>query len=258
MIQPETILFSQSGPVATLTLNRPDKHNALSQEMRMQIMSHLENMAEDDSIQAVILTGGEEKAFCAGMDVNEFMGRTGIEQWQRDLDPNRLYEALARFPKPIIAAINGFALGGGCELAMACDMRVSSDEAVFAWPEINFGLIPGGGGTQRLTRLVGRGQAMRLILTGDRINAQEAEGMGLVEKVVKKDNLTAFAMTLAERSAGQDATALKCAKEAINAVDEMTLSTGLRFEAGLMGNCLESGAAKTKIEAFLKKRKPQH
>jgi len=254
MIQPETVQLSQSDSVAILTLNRPEKHNALNQDMREQLLRHLECIAQNDSLRVVLLTGGQGPAFCVGMDLNEFVGRTGIEQWERDLDPNRLYEVMARFPKPIIAVINGFAFGGGCELALACDIRVSSDEAEFGLLEINFGLIPGGGGTQRLTRLAGKGQAMRLIFTGDKISAEEAERVGLVEKVVKKEDLAVFAMNLAERIASQDPTALRRAKEAINAVDEMTLSAGLKFEAGLMGTCIERGSSKSKIKAFLKIR----
>ncbi len=159
--------------MAILTINRPDKLNALNQAVRDESLAHLQAIEKDDSIGAVVITGAGEKSFIAGADIQEFAGRSPFDQREAMAFP-RVFDVMANFPKPVIAMINGFCLGGGCELAMSCDIRVASDKARFGQPEIKLGLIPGGGGTQRLPRLVGMGNAMRLILTGDMIGAAEA------------------------------------------------------------------------------------
>src|SRR5687767_6154796 len=171
---PETILLEREGRVAILTINRPDKLNALSQQVRDEALALLAELGHDDGVGVIVITGAGDKAFVAGADISEFAGRGPMEQRQAMRFP-RVFDVMAGFPKPVIAMINGFCLGGGCELAMSCDIRIASDKARFGQPEINLGIIPGGGGTQRLPRLVGMGNAMRLILSGDMIPAAEAK-----------------------------------------------------------------------------------
>ena len=170
---PETVLIDREGRVAILTINRPDKLNALNEEVRVELLAALAEIETDDAVGAVVITGSGEKAFIAGADIGEFAGRSPFDQRFAMRSP-RIFDIMASFPKPVIAMINGFCLGGGCELSMSCDMRIASDKARFGQPEINLGLIPGGGGTQRLPRLVGMGHAMRMILSGDMIPAAEA------------------------------------------------------------------------------------
>ncbi|HEX7958245.1 MAG TPA: enoyl-CoA hydratase/isomerase family protein, partial [Pyrinomonadaceae bacterium] len=166
----ETLLVERRGRVAVITINRPQKLNALNIQTRAEGAAALDELREDESVRVVVITGAGEKAFVAGADIAEFEGRTAVSQ--RDVMTARsLFTAVDTFPKPVIAMVNGFCLGGGCELALSCDIRVAGDNARFGQPEINLGIIPGGGGTQRLTRLVGEGKAMELILTGDRSDA---------------------------------------------------------------------------------------
>ena len=161
----DTVLLQREGRVAVLTVNRPDKLNALNEEVRVELLAALAEIETDEAVGAVVITGSGEKSFIAGADIGEFAGRSPFDQRFAMRSP-RIFDVMASFPKPVIAMINGFCLGGGCELAMSCDLRIASDKARFGQPEINLGLIPGGGGTQRLPRLVGMGHAMRLILTG--------------------------------------------------------------------------------------------
>src|SRR6185295_3869948 len=186
----ETILVEREGRVAIITVNRPDKLNALSQQVRDEVLEALAAIEGDDSAGAVVLTGAGEKSFIAGADISEFAGRSPLDQRHAMRSP-RIFDAMATFPKPVIAMINGFCLGGGCELAASCDLRIASDKARFGQPEIKLGLIPGGGGSQRLPRLIGTGQTMRLILSGDMIGAEEAKAIGLVEMVFPADELRA-------------------------------------------------------------------
>ena len=169
----ETILLERRGGVAFIRFNRPDKLNAMNSKMKDEIIAVLNEFEENDAVRVVVFTGQGDKAFVAGADINEFKDRTALEQWDLYQQPF-LYDAIDRFPKPLIAMINGYCLGGGCELILACDIRIASEKAQLGQPEINIGIIPGGGGSQRLPRLVGYGKAMQLILTGDRISAQEA------------------------------------------------------------------------------------
>jgi enoyl-CoA hydratase len=184
----ETLLVEKRDRIAVITINRPDKLNALNIKTREEGAALLDELRNDDSVGVVVFTGAGEKAFIAGADIAEFAGRTSITQ--RDVMMSRsLFTAIDSFPKPVIAMINGFCLGGGCELALACDIRIASENASFGQPEIKLGIIPGGGGTQRLTRLVGEGKAMELILTGDFIDAKTALSLGLVNHVVPLDQL---------------------------------------------------------------------
>ena len=195
----ETILVEREGRVAILTINRPDKLNALNEQVRDDMLAALAEIETDDSVGVVVITGAGEKSFIAGADIGEFAGRTPFDQRHAMRSP-RIFDIMSSFPKPVIAMINGFCLGGGCELALSCDIRIASDKARFGQPEIKLGLIPGGGGTQRLPRLVGIGHAMRLILSGDMIDAAEARPIGLVEIVVPAEELRAKTLELATGS----------------------------------------------------------
>src|SRR5260370_6424999 len=186
----ETILVERRERVAIITINRPEKRNALNIQTRAEGAAVLDELRADESVRVVVFTGAGDKAFIAGADIAEFADRTAIEQREVMLERG-LFNAIDTFPKPVIAMVNGYCLGGGCELALACDIRIASEKARFGQPEINLGIIPGGGGTQRLARLVGEGMAMQMILTGDMINAQQAKEMGLVKEVVAPDQLEA-------------------------------------------------------------------
>jgi len=252
----ETLLLERRGRVALLTINRPQKLNALNIQTRAEGAAALEELREDDSVRVVVITGAGEKSFVAGADIAEFEGRTAVSQ--RDVMTGRsLFTAVDTFPKPVIAMINGFCLGGGCELALSCDLRVAGEQARFGQPEINLGIIPGGGGTQRLTRLVGEGKAMELILTGDMIDAQTAFRIGLVNLVVPAADLEAKTMELANRIAEKSPVALRMAKEAIKAASRSNLDEGLRREVDLFALCFSSEDKDEGVRAFLEKRKPE-
>ena len=205
-------------------------------------------------MRVVIFTGAGDKAFVAGADIAEFAGRTALAQRAVMLDRG-LFNAVDTFPKPVIAMVNGYCLGGGCELALACDIRIASETASFGQPEINLGIIPGGGGTQRLTRLVGEGKAMEMILTGEIINAQEAFRLGLANHVVPADQLQTKTMEVANRIAEKSPVALRLAKEAVKAASRSNLDEGLRREVDLFALCFSSEDKDEGVSAFLEKRK---
>ena len=251
----ETLLVERRGRVAVITINRPQKLNALNIQTRAEGAAALEELREDESVRVVVITGAGEKAFVAGADISEFEGRTAVSQ--RDVMTARsLFTAVDTFPKPVIAMINGFCLGGGCELALSCDIRVASEAARFGQPEINLGIIPGGGGTQRLTRLVGEGKAMELILTGDMIDAQTAYNLGLVNLVVPAADLEAKTLELANRIAEKSPVALRMAKEAVKTAARANLDEGLRREIDLFALTFSSQDKDEGVRAFLEKRKP--
>ena len=252
----ETLLIERRDRVALITINRPEKRNALNIQTREEGARLLEELRDDESVGVVVFTGAGDKAFIAGADIAEFAGRTALTQ--RDVMTGRsLFTAIDMFPKPVIAMINGYCLGGGCELALACDIRISSETASFGQPEINLGIIPGGGGTQRLTRLVGEGKAMELILTGDIINAQTAYNLGLVNLVVPAEDLEAKTMEMANRIAEKSPVALRMAKEAVKLASRSNLDEGLRREVDLFALCFSSEDKDEGVRAFLEKRKPQ-
>jgi len=251
----ETLLVERRDRVAIITINRPEKRNALNIKTREEGAQVLDILRDDESIGVVVFTGAGDKAFIAGADIAEFAGRTALTQ--RDVMVARsLFNAIDNFPKPVIAMINGYCLGGGCELALACDLRVASETASFGQPEINLGIIPGGGGTQRLTRLVGEGKAMELILTGEIINAHTAFNIGLVNMVVPAADLEAKTMEIANRIAEKSPVALRMAKEAVKLASRSNLDEGLRREVDLFALCFSSEDKDEGVTAFLEKRKP--
>jgi enoyl-CoA hydratase len=249
------LLERRDDGIAVLTLNRPDKLNALNEAVRQRLMERLDALATDPAVRVAVLHGAGEKAFVAGADVAEFAGRTPAEQrevYQR----RRVYDALADFPKPVICAVHGYCLGGGSELALACDVRVADRTARFGQAEIRLGLIPGAGGTQRLARLVGPGQAMRIALTGDTIDAEEAYRIGLVEVLVDEGEHLQAALGLAGRMARWSPVALRLAKASVREAMETPLSAGLRFEKEAFLAAFASEDGREGVRAFIEKRDP--
>jgi enoyl-CoA hydratase len=247
------ILKAQEGRVAILTVNRPDKLNALNDQVRDEMLAALAEIQADDSVGAVVITGAGEKSFIAGADISEFAGRAPFDQRHAMRSP-RIFDIMSAFPKPVIAMINGFCLGGGCELAMSCDIRVASDKARFGQPEIKLGLIPGGGGTQRLPRLVGMGHAMRIILSGDMIPAEEAGRIGLADLVVPHDELRAKTLELAAKIASFSPVTVKVAKEALRASEKLAIEDGITYERDLFCLCFSTEDKAEGVAAFLEKR----
>ena len=243
--------------VATVTIDRPEARNALNGQIRAELKAVFEVVADDDAVRVVVLTGADEaKAFVAGADVKELRERGVVEQREASERP-RVYEVVADCPKPVVARVNGHALGGGCELAQACDVRIARDDAKLGQPEINLGLIPGGGGTQRLTRLVGPGQAMRLVLSGELVDAVEAAEIGLVEDAVAPDELDERVDDLAGKMASKSPLALQRAKEAVKAASRLDLDAGLDYEKELFVGLFATEDKNEGIDAFLEDRDPE-
>jgi enoyl-CoA hydratase len=252
----ETLLLDNSDHVATITINRPDKRNALNAVVRRELVDALDRLRADDDARVVILTGAGHTAFIAGADIAEFADRTPLQQ-REAMQGRRVFDEVAAFPKPTIAMINGFALGGGCELALACDMRIANRSARLGQPEIRLGLIPGGGGTQRLPRLVGAGCALRLILTGDLIDAAEAYRIGLVDVLVEDGELHERTLEIARAMAAHSPVALRLAKSAVAAALEVPLSAGLAHERELFITAFGSEDRREGVNAFIEKRAPE-
>src|SRR5687767_4948757 len=207
MTGPEVVLVEQRGRVALVTMNRPDKRNALDGQMRCAFLGVMDRLRRDANTRAIVVTGAGDKAFIAGADINEFEGRSPVDQY-RVMKLPTVFDAIERCPKPVIAAVNGFCLGGGMELALACDIRIASMNAKFGQPEVNLGIIPGGGGTQRLPRIIGLGHALRLILTGDMITAEDALKLGLVEEIMPPEALIDRAVAIGEQIASKSPVAV--------------------------------------------------
>jgi enoyl-CoA hydratase len=252
----DNVLIERKGAVAVVTINRPDKRNALDSATRDSLLRALDALAGEAGTRVVVLTGAGNKAFVAGADVREFVGKTPIEMLQT-LNRPSIFDAADAFPKPLIAMINGYCLGSGNELAMACDIRIASETARFGQPEINLGMMPGGGATQRLPRLVGLGRAFKLLYTGQLIDANDALKFGLVDEVVPAKELKARTMLLAEMIASRSSVALQMIKEGLRASVRAPLDDGVRHEAGLTSAIFSSRDMQEGIAAFLEKRQAQ-
>lgn len=252
----ETILHEISGRVATVTINRPDKLNALNATAKTELSQLFSSFKTDPSVDVVVITGAGEKAFVAGTDIKELTA-LNVESGKKFSEKGQeVFDLIENLGKPVIAAVNGFALGGGCELALACHIRIAAENAKFGQPEVNLGIIPGYGGTQRLARLIGRGRAMEMILTGNQVDASEALRIGLVTKVVPQAELMPSALRLAELIAGKGQVAIRMALKAVNITQEATLSDGQMLEASLFGVCCGTDDFVEGTTAFVEKRKP--
>jgi len=248
----DLVLCEIADRVAVVTINRPDKLNALDGPTRQRFLDLMNELRHDDDVRVVVVTGAG-KAFIAGADVGEFDGRSAIDQYQLMNEPT-IFDCVDEFPKPVIAMLNGFTLGGGCELALACDIRIASAKAKLGQPEINLGILPGGGGTQRLPRLVGMGTAYKLLFTGEIIRADEALRIGLVDEVVPPEELRDRVMALAGTIAEKSPVALRLMKQAVRASVRAPLDEGLRLETTLFGVAFASEDKNEGVAAFLEKR----
>lgn len=252
----ENLIFNIEGPVAFMQLNRPSKKNALNTALRLELAKAAAEIAADPKLRAVIITGGEE-FFCAGADIGEVQGAASAESTYRVARGfQELFDRIENLPQPVIAAVSGFAMGGGFELALACDFRIASETARFALSEVKIGAIPGGGGTQRLPRLIGVAKAKEMVLTGDPIDAEDARAAGLVLKVVPKEKLLQEARSFAAKLAALPRLALEASKSVINCGVEMDLTSALELEARSIAALATSHDLREGTLAFLQKRKP--
>jgi enoyl-CoA hydratase len=250
----KNLIFAEDGYLGMITINRPKSLNALNKEVLEELSWVVSQVKQNDGIRAVIITGAGGKAFVAGADIGFMENLSSIEGKKFALLGHQVFSAIEQLNKPVIAAVNGFALGGGCELALACDIRIASTQAKLGQPEINLGIIPGFGGSQRLPRLVGKGLAAELLYTGDMIDANEAYRIGLVNKVVDPDKLMDIAKELAGKFAKKSLITLQLLKEAVNEGLEMELSKALAHEADIFGLCFSTEDQKEGMNAFLNKR----
>src|SRR5208283_2074019 len=253
----QNIRFEKKNQIAYVTVDRPKVLNALNMATMQELKQAFASIKDDDEIRVVILTGAGEKAFVAGADIGELSQHSPVSAKEYTHKGQAVVDAIENLGKPVIACVNGFALGGGCELAMACTMRLASDNAKFGQPEVKLGLIPGYGGTQRLPRLVGKGLAMQQVLTGEMISAQEAYRIGLVNEVTAAADLIPRAEAIAAKIIANAPLAVQYAMEAVNKGMEMTLAEGLYLEATLFGICCATEDRKEGTTAFLGKRPAQ-
>lgn len=249
------IIVAREDAVACITLNRPEALNALNNEMMDELTVALKEIEADDTVRAIVLTGSE-RAFAAGADIKEISDKGHLDVYKEGLVTSN-WEEVSRCRKPVIAAVSGYALGGGCELAMMCDFIIAADNAKFGQPELSIGVIPGAGGTQRLTKLIGKSKAMDLILTGRMMDAEEAERSGLVSRVVKTDELLKEAKIAAQKIAALSLPTVMMAKECVNEAYESTLDAGLRFERRVFHSLFGTNDQKEGMAAFVEKRKAE-
>ena len=250
----ETLLYEVDDGIAVITVNRPDKLNALNALVLHELSQAFHQARSDGAVQGVVLTGAGAKSFVAGADIQQFPDLDALEGHRFALRGQAVFNRIEEMPKPVVAAVNGYALGGGCELALACHLRIASENASFGQPEVNLGILPGYGGTQRLPRLVGRGIATELILTAERISAQRAYEIGLVNRVVPQGNLLETAKEIIATIAAKAPLAVGMALEALRASD-LPLHEGLRHEAALFGQTCATDDFKEGVAAFLERRK---
>jgi enoyl-CoA hydratase/carnithine racemase len=251
------VLYEKKGAIAYVTVNRPKVLNALNTPTWKDLRTAFEDARDDTAVRGVILTGAGNKAFIAGADIGELAQATAVDAERSSRFGQEVLDLIEDLGKPVIAAVNGFALGGGCETAMACTIRLAVDSAKFGQPEVRLGLLPGGGGTQRLPRLVGKGRALQLILSGEMINAQEAYRIGLVNEVVPAADLIARAEAILKKIASNAPIAVKFALDATNKGMETSQGEGLLLEASYFGLCAATEDKKEGTTAFLEKRTPQ-
>jgi enoyl-CoA hydratase len=251
----DNLLYERDGAVAILTFNRPKVLNALNAATLRDLAAALDGLANDEEIRAIVLTGAGEKSFVAGADINELAVLTPAQGKEHARHGQRIFDRIEQLGKPVIAAINGFALGGGCELALACTLRIAADTARLGQPEINLGIIPGYGGSQRLPRLVGKGIAMEILLTGDTVSAQRAYEIGLVNRVVPAAELMTAARAMAQALAAKAPIATRYIVEAVNNGLDMPLDQGQFLETSLFGAIASTEDTKEGTSAFLEKRK---
>jgi enoyl-CoA hydratase len=250
----ENILIESHGKVRLIRLNRPKALNALSPALTLDLSNALDEFEKDENVAVVVLTG-DEKAFAAGADIKAMKDLTYMQAYKSNFITDH-WERIATFRKPTIAAVAGYALGGGCELAMMCDFILAAQSAKFGQPEVNLGVIPGAGGTQRLTRFVGKSKAMEMVLTARTIDAQEAERCGLVARVVENDKLIEEAIATAQKIAALSSPIVMLAKEAVNRSYETPLAEGINFERKLFHSTFATEDQKEGMSAFIEKRKP--
>ena len=253
----ETVKVEREQSIVWITLNRPHRLNAFNDVLMDELSEVLDTVDKDASVRCVIITGEGDRAFSAGADITAFPKVTPVLAAEFSRRGQKVFSKVEELSKPVIAAINGYALGGGLELALACDFRIASEHAELGNPEVNLGMIPGWGGTQRLVRIVGLRNAKRIVMLGDRIKADEALKMGLVDKVVPFEKLREEAKALAQRLCEGPPIALKYAKHAVNFGSQVPLEFGLRIEAGLMALLFSTQDIKRGIEAFMSRRKPE-
>lgn len=253
----QNLLFKISDNVATITINRPDKLNALNYDTLSELNLLIEKIEIDKSVDALIITGTGEKAFVAGADIKELSELNSESGTEFSEFGQSIFNKIENLNKPVIAAVNGFALGGGCELALACHIRLASDNARFGQPEVNLGAIPGYGGTQRLARLINKGRALEYILSGDMIHAEEAYRIGLVNRVYPSNELIPKANEMAQKISLKGKFAVFASIKAVNAANQLSLDEGLKLEAELFGNSCDTDEFKEGTTAFLEKRKPK-
>jgi len=251
----KTLMYEKKENVGLLTINRPEKMNALSQELTAELSLLLEEIENDDELRVIVITGAGDKAFMAGADINELVDRDARLGRRVSRERQEIFSRIENLHVPVIAAVNGYALGAGLELALACSIRICSEKAQFGAPEVKLGIIPGDGGTQRLPRLVGQGRAMEMIITGDFIDAQEAYRIGLVNKVFPPEKLKEEAMELAKKIASRPPLAVRYAKEAVNRSQEGDSASGFALESYLHALSCTTEDKKEGVSAFLEKRK---
>ncbi len=253
----QNILFETDGNVAVVKINRPQKLNALNEQTLKELHTVFTGIKNNEQIYVAVLTGEGEKAFVAGADINELNQLDPVTAKKFAEFGQNVFNLIENLGKPVIAAVNGFALGGGCELALACHFRIASENAKFGQPEVNLGIIPGYGGTQRLARQINPGRAMQLILTGEMVDAGEAYRMGLVNEVVPQNELLNRAKEIAKNIASKGQIAIRYALQAVGASGDLSVAEGLKLEAALFSLCTATEDFKEGTSAFLEKRKPE-
>jgi enoyl-CoA hydratase len=251
----KTLIYEKKENIGLLTINRPEKMNAISQELTTELSQLLDDIENDEKLRVLVITGSGDKAFVAGADINEIVDRDARLGRKVSRERQEIFSRLENLHVPVIAAVNGYALGGGLELALACSIRICSEKAQFGAPEVKLGIIPGDGGTQRLPRLIGLGRAMEMIITGDFIDAQEAYRVGLANNVFPPEKLMEKAMELAQKIASRPPLAVRYAKEAVNRSQEGDTASGFALESYLHALSCTTEDKKEGVSAFLEKRK---